>query len=1085
MKSKLLALLLALLMIASALVACGGTDGNGGGDESGEGNVGDNSGNTGGSATDGYIYDKELGINPSVVYSAKEGIPSNLPDIIRSALRRVMGDYPPIIPDSYEQVAHEIVLGPTEREISAKAYRRLARFARTQEPDNVNWVIYSDGNSLAVAYDADDAFVTLEEALLYLKENIVGENTSLKGNRGVIASGSFSDIEYFKVKDDEVRQQGWQRLEAALTEKIGEVDAGDFVDAMKELYAIYDNDVVSWFANLYDPAVGGYYYSNSGRNSENYLPDIESTAQALGFWESSGMCRLFGSSYANAIPDWMADQIVKFLKGLQDPNGFFYHPQWTKELTDQKISRRARDLGNAVGVLRKLGSNPTYDTPTGNKGDGILADGTRVSAVPFVTPISTSRVAAVSKAVAVASYADHLENEATFRAYLEQTKKSKSSFYAIGNQITAEMAQIIARDKQLKDEGATYSLVDITIEFFNAHQDPETGLWGMDGKAAADYLGVNGLLKISGIYTNAKVEIHYAEKAARAAIDAISSDEKMSAVVDLYNTWYSIQNVIDNLTKYGKTVDVDGKLMSGADRARAIRESLFVEAIPAIRKSAEKIADFEKSDGSFSYGRLYSATTSQGMPVALPNSNEGDVNATVIAVNGIKNHIYEALGLNGYKVILFGEAERRMYVDILEELGPVIKYQSEIKIDDPNNFDTDDVGSESPFIEVTKKSDGKILVQKDPRGTGNVLVFDSNPADVGDSIMINNNIYFPKRNQYVFEGEFNVTKENNSGGTVMQVFVGRAAMLFFDVDVKAGTVDVCYSTYNGWKSMKTTHLSTFKLDEWFKARVEYYPVVDDDVRIKVFINDKLMLVTNDYYGKFASDTPKPVADVTYTQIFALSGADVTVMLDNLHTYNTDETYLPSEDKTLLKNVDLELPKEELDFEVSESLPTSLTVTGNVSVAKNGSNSVMKLGAGSVAKKVNQVDIAANTAILTAKLSASAMAEDDFIEIVLMEDYRAAVAAQLKLVRTAGGVDLLDGKSGSKIASLAVVEGKELSVEISYSAGKINVSVDGEKKASLDTSLQYFKIYEIDTVKLTYDGTGTVEIDGFGFNSYKK
>ena len=74
---------------------------------------------------------------------------------------------------------------------------------------------------------------------------------------------------------------------------------------------------------------------------------------------------------------------------------------------------------------------------------------------------------------------------------------------------------------------------------------------------------------------------------------------------------------------------------------------------------------FKKSDGSFSYTPMYSCETSQGCPVALPKSVEGDVNATVISTTGIINHAMKALDLRWETPILFGEAERLLFLDII------------------------------------------------------------------------------------------------------------------------------------------------------------------------------------------------------------------------------------------------------------------------------------------------------------------------------------------------------------------------------------------------------------------------------------
>lgn len=443
-----------------------------------------------------------------------------------------------------------------------------------------------------------------------------------------------------------------------------ENEAGtEICDAMRELYSIYSDGVVDWFANLYDARVGGFYYSNSARDNEKVefkgeeyplYPDSESTCQALGFISSSGMA----PSYEKSLPEWMREQIKKYVMGLQDESGFFYNPQWPKALTDTKISRRARDLSWCTGMLSSFGLEPTYDTPNGVKGSGKLYDGT-----PVEMPSQKACTEGESKANS-AAYAPHLENAETFMAYLDGMIKEnrKLHFYSIGNQLTAEMPQIKKRAEDLKALGAEYDLVDMLIEWLDSYQNKENGLW----EPEANYLGVNGLLKISGVYSKAKRELPNAERAAVSAINAITSDEPMGGVVDLYNTWFAVGNILDNLRAYGKTVEVDGEMLDGEARAAKIINNLRKIAPPAIRKSAVKISRFSKPDGSFSYCPDYPAPTSQGMPVCTPYKCEGDVNATVISVNGIKNHIYRALDIK-HRVALFGEREWQRYLSILEK----------------------------------------------------------------------------------------------------------------------------------------------------------------------------------------------------------------------------------------------------------------------------------------------------------------------------------------------------------------------------------------------------------------------------------
>ena len=55
--------------------------------------------------------------------------------------------------------------------------------------------------------------------------------------------------------EDKERLPLWKRLE----EKVGK----EMTDAIKELYDAYDEELIDWQASLYDPEVGGWYFSKS------------------------------------------------------------------------------------------------------------------------------------------------------------------------------------------------------------------------------------------------------------------------------------------------------------------------------------------------------------------------------------------------------------------------------------------------------------------------------------------------------------------------------------------------------------------------------------------------------------------------------------------------------------------------------------------------------------------------------------------------------------------------------------------------------------------------------------------------------
>ena len=72
----------------------------------------------------------------------------------------------------------------------------------------------------------------------------------------------------------------WKRLELALPQ--GNCNKEEIISSLKSLYSLYDPSMLGWLGGLFDREIGGFYYSNSARDDENFFPDIESTGQAIG-----------------------------------------------------------------------------------------------------------------------------------------------------------------------------------------------------------------------------------------------------------------------------------------------------------------------------------------------------------------------------------------------------------------------------------------------------------------------------------------------------------------------------------------------------------------------------------------------------------------------------------------------------------------------------------------------------------------------------------------------------------------------------------------------------------------------------------
>ena len=556
--------------------------------------------------------------------------------------------------------APTVYVGKCTSELSNEAYSLLSGVER--KTDEVRYLVYSDGESLAIAYDEDkyEASAAGVKAIYYIIGKIKDGETF---PTGVVTSGAIEPIAYFETLDAVQNEKCY----AEMREKVGGELGDRIVEATKNFFSIMSDGVVDWLAGLYDPNIGGFYYSNSGRDTEGYLPDLESTGQAFCIMQYNNMLDHIGG--VKNLPDFMKKQVVSFVKPLQDPNGYFYHPQWTKERTDRLVERRARDLSYGLSALRTCGGQPTYDTPTGVKGDGKLLDGTEVDP-RGTTPIKVDNSKKEKPEAPKERYISPiLRDKESFTAYLEANReKIQTSGYGFGSELASLAGEIVFRDKQLKEQGADYSLLDILAKYLSETQNPETGMWyslkpGDEGYSV--YTGVNALLKIGGLYRIAGLEFPNALAACKSAIDAIYTDEDPLTMCYQYNAWFSVENIIKNL----EDCAVDKEW--GKAKVAEIRRELLLDAPNSIAKTMEKLKKFRKPDGSFSYFQTGSCCTSNEMWVAIKDTNEGDVNASVIGGIDVSDRMYFVLGLGRPKIL--GRVAYCKFINNIKNPKPIIK----------------------------------------------------------------------------------------------------------------------------------------------------------------------------------------------------------------------------------------------------------------------------------------------------------------------------------------------------------------------------------------------------------------------------
>ncbi len=367
-----------------------------------------------------------------------------------------------------------------------------------------------------------------------------------------------------------------------------------------------------WLAGLYEPTIGGFYYSNSARDNDGFLPDIESTNQATNLMVNTGMI-----TSASVLPDDMKKGIERFTKSLLNPeDGYIYHPQWGKNISD---SRRGRDLMWANALADKFGY--TYDYPTADK-----------------------RLAEAAKAgEAKRELPEHYSSEAAFIKYLESFDWINNSYYA-GNTVAAQGGEIRA---------AGYA--HICAEFLNKYQNPDNGFWS---ELSDMHTGINGFFKITSFYRDSGIGINMAQTAARTVMACMTSDEIGTTVCHLYNVFNAMDAILCSLRSSGKETD---KVF-----ADSILDELLKIAPEVLRCAKRKTEVFMKPDGAFSYTKASSSSHSQEAYVAIPNSPESDVNASVLCTSGLTNAICRTFGCEEVKVPLYTDFDYNSFLSALK-----------------------------------------------------------------------------------------------------------------------------------------------------------------------------------------------------------------------------------------------------------------------------------------------------------------------------------------------------------------------------------------------------------------------------------
>ena len=421
----------------------------------------------------------------------------------------------------------------------------------------------------------------------------------------------------------------------AVSDRWDKIEAEYGKEVRAALYALYNyyegEKIADWITGLFDPATGGFYYCNSARDTEGFLPDLESTGQSLTVLAEIGA---IPTKLVNEIlTEDVRRKIVAFVHDRQSPrDGYYYHPQWPQGRENLNTDRYGRDLGHASSILRRVMCDtdgdgiPEVQCPKYCTVDGIkckLHAGTDESCAFPLIPLSDEAQSSSEpekKAEATVSqnhpvYTSAEEFLQWLRAYNATVHKDSGRAHnlaALINEITMYGYENVLIDyldemqKQLFDEQVGLG-------------ETPTGIWQRD----INYRAVWGAYKYAYIYNSVgrPINLEYVPYMIDTCLQVIKLPPiKNYAYNDLMNQWSAITAIIANVRRH-----------HGDQVADRLYDKLRANASSLIANSLDKMLPFKMSDGSFCNNvNGYSTPVIYGTPIAVGGLAEGNVNSTHI-----------------------------------------------------------------------------------------------------------------------------------------------------------------------------------------------------------------------------------------------------------------------------------------------------------------------------------------------------------------------------------------------------------------------------------------------------------------------
>ncbi len=361
--------------------------------------------------------------------------------------------------------------------------------------------------------------------------------------------------------------------------------------ALATLDAEFGKETLDWLIGMYDGESGGFYYSQSSVDNEQFEPDIESTTQALSLLDHFGLFECTDLGVTN-LPEWFKEDIYAFLTARQDEgDGYFYDPVY--RLTANKAKKERNTVFVTTCFNWYISKKPLYPTP--------------------MERLSKSEV---KSAVTDADQSMYRTKE-SFLAWLDEIAEKQPNSYYWGSDISSGRSMITA----------TGHLYD-TVEWLKARQNKENGTWEKE----FDTTAVNGVLKICGYFNKDTESFPCYEIYIKNLVEFTKTFVPGSAAA-AWNPLGSLKVILENLHE---------------EPTPEVKEAIKSGIADMITNTTEKMREFRQPDHGFGYGRQGSSKFSNDVQVSL-GLPEGDVNALALT-SLIYRDAYAVAGVESSKV---------------------------------------------------------------------------------------------------------------------------------------------------------------------------------------------------------------------------------------------------------------------------------------------------------------------------------------------------------------------------------------------------------------------------------------------------